>query len=62
MFKLMDKKIIAILRSKISLNWPYVGVALQEECQQTLRIGIRNIISSMPDGCRACVAVCEGHI
>ena len=23
MFKLMDKKIIAILRSKILLNWPY---------------------------------------
>ena len=28
MFKLIDKKIIAILRSKILLNWPYASIVL----------------------------------
>ena len=36
MFKLMDKKIIAILRSKFLLNWPYEAVNKQMREQMAI--------------------------
>ena len=48
MFKLMDKKIIAILRSEIWLNWPYVKVNNKGEGQPGNILCNPGVIHSIP--------------
>ena len=46
MFKLMDKKIIAILHSKIFLNWPYehVKTNMSEQADKGLFVCFFSVI------------------
>ena len=53
MFKLMDKKITAILRSKILLNWPYAKATLNDHAD--VFIGVRDLMSKPSSSSILCV-------